>query len=558
MSLQKKLLLSTVPIFAVTTLFLSIFTYWYSEQNYTRLGENDLSHIANMTLLLCIEYEHLVQEGKLTREEARQKISDAVLGPTLPDGTHHLAESEIAFAEEGYIFIVNSAGIIQAHPILPYGNDQSEQPVVQQIINTRNGIYRYDWQNRGETTPREKLSSVRYFEPWDWYINVATYKEEFIRPAKDQLILTVVVTAFATLLFVALLFFNIGRIVDPLKRLTDLVDRFSIEKPMQMKAVGKLSQGSSELVRLIDAYNRMISGLQERIFIKETFGRYVSRQVQEAILKDSIPLQGEKKSVAILFSDLRDFTALSESIRPEATVQFLNEYFTLMVDVIVGEEGTIDMFIGDAIMSVFGAPIGHADDADRCLRSARTMFLALSRFNRERAATGEKIVHMGIGMHYGEVIAGNIGSAKRMEYTVIGDTVNVTSRLESLTSFYGTPALASESFLDAIDQKERLNVFREVDRVRVKGRKRPFTIYEYFGWMDDARVQSIQTNGQVYLEAMQAYRARRWERGLELFRRCRELFPRDRVSELYIERCAEFQKNPPPDDWDGVFQHHKK
>jgi adenylate cyclase len=177
-----------------------------------------------------------------------------------------------------------------------------------------------------------------------------------------------------------------------------------------------------------------------------TLSRYVTRQLAEQLMKDRdrLKLGGNRSLVAVLFSDIRNFTTISETHTAEEVVALLNNYFTRMIEPIFQYEGTLDKFIGDAIMAVFGAPLKHSDDAERAVRAALDMRRALRAYNRERLAQGMPLIETGIGITMGEAISGNIGSEQRMDYTVIGDTVNVASRLEGLTKSYEHKILVNE------------------------------------------------------------------------------------------------------------------
>ena len=229
---------------------------------------------------------------------------------------------------------------------------------------------------------------------------------------------------------------------------------------------------------LAGSFNEMIEGLKERDFIRSTFGRYVTKQVAEAILNGRIQLGGERLRATVLISDIRNFTSMSEKLSPEEVVDFLNEYFAEMVQVVTKYEGTLDKFIGDAILTVFGVPIPQGNDAVRAVYAALEMREKLSLFNEKRISKGQKEINIGIAIHTGDVVAGNIGSEVRMEYTVIGDTVNLTSRLEKLNKEFGTTILITKNTYDFV--KDRVEV-REIPPVTVRGKENSIQIYDVIG-----------------------------------------------------------------------------
>lgn len=245
-----------------------------------------------------------------------------------------------------------------------------------------------------------------------------------------------------------------------------------------------------ELEELADGFNNMVEGLKERDRIRkendrlrDTFGKYMTASVVEHLLAGRVQPGGELLPVTILFSDIRSFTTISENMEAKALVALLNEYFSEMVGIVMEEEGVVDKYIGDAIMAVFGAPVPRADDAKRAVRAAVRMRVALAKLNESLAARGMQTLRTGIGIHTGEVVAGNLGSEKRMEYTVIGDAVNLASRLESATKELGVNVLISD---DTYELTKDVIEARPVKEIHVKGRAKPVMTYEVLGLKGEA------------------------------------------------------------------------
>ncbi|MBU2490520.1 MAG: adenylate/guanylate cyclase domain-containing protein, partial [Proteobacteria bacterium] len=202
---------------------------------------------------------------------------------------------------------------------------------------------------------------------------------------------------------------------------------------------------ADEMGQVAEGFNRMVKSVAERDFIRETFGRYVTRQVSEAVLNGRLSLGGETREVTILLCDIRDFTAMSEGMTPAQVVELLNGYFAEMVEVILDTGGTLDKFMGDSFLAVYGAPLPMEGHALAAARAALGLRGALARVNAARKKNGQPAIRCGISLHTGEVVAGNIGSQRRMEYTVIGDAVNTASRIEGLNRVFATDILMSEA-----------------------------------------------------------------------------------------------------------------
>lgn len=213
---------------------------------------------------------------------------------------------------------------------------------------------------------------------------------------------------------------------------------------------------------------------QEKDKVKDMFSRYVTHQVAEKILQEGISMSGERRRATVLFCDIRNFTRMSEHMEPEEVVSFLNEYLTAMVDVIFEHGGTLDKFVGDEIMAVFGAPVSTGSDEENAVLAALRMKEKLRQFNERRENQGLTPIQFGIGIHTGDVVAGNIGSDKRMEYTVIGQAVNIASRIEALNKHLSTDILITQATFDAVSSRIRA---AKQPAVRVKGVEKPIQTY---------------------------------------------------------------------------------
>jgi adenylate cyclase len=262
-------------------------------------------------------------------------------------------------------------------------------------------------------------------------------------------------------------------------------------------------------------------------------------------------LGGVNQDVSVLFSDIRGFTAISAKLGPRETVAMLNEYFTEMVDVVFAHDGILDKYIGDAVMAVFGSPFKTEHDADNAVAVANRMMGKLGELNRRRAARGAEAIRIGVGISSGEVVAGNIGSPRRMEYTVIGDRVNLAPRMESANKYYGTQILLSEF---TVAELGRPAILRRIDSLRVRGRPEPVVIFEALDYHTEETFPRMAETLEAFNAGSVEYLARRWAQAAEAFRAALALNPGDRPSAIYMERCEHYRQLPPAAHWDGAWQ----
>ncbi|HEY3325769.1 MAG TPA: adenylate/guanylate cyclase domain-containing protein [Novimethylophilus sp.] len=280
------------------------------------------------------------------------------------------------------------------------------------------------------------------------------------------------------------------------------------------------------------------------------FGQYVPPELVDEMAKDpdAFTLEGESRELTVLFSDVRGFTTISEGLDPKQLTLLMNEYLTPMTHVIHRYRGTIDKYMGDAIMAFWGAPVADPDHARHALLAAIGMIDELQALQTAFEAKGWPPINIGVGLNTGIMTVGNMGSEFRMAYTVMGDAVNLGSRLEGLTKQYGVHIIVSEFTREKLPDF----VFRELDRVRVKGKDEPVAIYEPIGLqghIDAATEKELA----LYREALKLYRAQNWDLAELQFLSLQKAYPGRYLYEVYIERIAYFRANPPGNDWDGAF-----
>ncbi len=292
---------------------------------------------------------------------------------------------------------------------------------------------------------------------------------------------------------------------------------------------------------------------KQKEMVKSIFSHYVSPAIVNELVDDPAKLQlgGERKELTVMFSDIAGFTSISEGIPPEGLVDLLNEYLDAMTDIIIRNRGTLDKYEGDAIMAFWGAPISFPDHALWACTSALQMQERLLRLRNESVYHRDRPpVLIRIGINTGEMIVGNMGGRERFDYTVIGDSVNLGSRLETTNKQYGTGIIISDSTFTHVKDTA---VVRELDIIVVKGKTQTTKIYELVGLRNDSLSPEVLRKAESFNKGVHLYRTRQWDEAVEHFSQLLNMYPDDQPVKLYMERAWVYSKNPPPEDWDGVF-----
>ena len=285
------------------------------------------------------------------------------------------------------------------------------------------------------------------------------------------------------------------------------------------------------------------------------FGQYIPPELVDEMAKapGQYSLAAESRELTVMFSDVRGFTTISEGLSPAELADLMNQFLTPMTEVIHHARGTIDKYMGDAIMAFWGAPLRDAEHARHALEAGLAMIAKLGEINRAFRVRGWQDIHIGVGINTGPMNVGNMGSAFRMAYTVMGDAVNLGSRLEGLTKKYGVGLICSETTKDAVPEY----AYRELDRVRVKGKAKPVAIYEPIGRLD--KIDSEwKKELRLYTDTMRLYRSQQWDMAELNFVNLQRSSRSPALYKVYAERVAHFRQSPPTPDWDGVFEHETK
>lgn len=330
-------------------------------------------------------------------------------------------------------------------------------------------------------------------------------------------------------------------ITNPVSRLAHAVKRIE-DGDYAMRAQ---VQSRDELGALAESVNSMAKGLAEKEKVRDLLGKVVSQQIAEELLNNPVELGGEERTATILFSDIRGFTSYCEGKSPQKVLEELNKVLSRISDIIEAHQGVVDKYQGDAVMALFGAPVAGERDTDNAMAAALEIIAALDAMDSQLAAC--------VGVNTGLVVAGNLGSANRLNYSVIGDTVNLAARLESLTRYYNVNNIVSEASMQAaLDY-----VYRELDEVQVAGKSESVKIFELIG--QRSRVsQTMLDEITAFESALHKYRQQRWEEARQEFTALGSTCENKSLVQVFLDRMKDFESDPPDAQWCGVFSFGKK
>ncbi|MEK9653125.1 MAG: GAF domain-containing protein [Betaproteobacteria bacterium] len=308
---------------------------------------------------------------------------------------------------------------------------------------------------------------------------------------------------------------------------------------------GRMDQASGHLGTMI-----MVEDISDEKRMKSTMSRYIDPNIADQLMSDGSDIMGGQETIAtVLFSDVRSFTTITEALGAQGTVALLNEYFDIMVEAINEQGGMVDKFIGDAIMAGFGIPFPHEDDEDRGVRAGINMIKRLWDWNKQREKEGKMAIDMGLGLNTDKLLSGNIGSSKRMDYTMIGDGVNLAARLESACKSYAARILISDFTYQKLKGTYQI---RYIDDVIVKGKTEAVGVREVLDYHTPETFPNLMDTVNHFNEGRISFKAGDWDKGIRSFNECLKANPNDKLSKIYIDRC-ETMKQRNPKDWDGIW-----
>jgi adenylate cyclase len=370
--------------------------------------------------------------------------------------------------------------------------------------------------------------------------------EAFQRVLLQFYLLVIAVSLFAVVLLAR-------SVTRPILDLAQRVQRIEAGDYDQSVAV----TGRDEISQLAGSVNTMARGLAEKEKVRDLLGKVVSHEIAEELLSKTIELGGEERIVTVLFVDIKGFTALCENMAPETVLTLLNSYLSEITQVIENNHGVVDKYTGDSVMALFGAPIARDKDAHNAVMASLQIQAALAALNARHRQAGLQGMDAGIGVHTGLVVAGNLGSRNRLNYTVIGDSVNLSARLEGLTRKYHVRNIISETTRDSAPGF----VYRELDRVRVVGRQEPVGLFEVMGIAGEVPAE-VLLEIRRFEQALAAYRARQWDQARDILDELQQNLPESAQAtslySVYNARIRDLRQQPLAADWDGVHTFDKK
>jgi len=394
----------------------------------------------------------------------------------------------------------------------------------------------------------EKIETIRADMLKQVYASASTV----VGNQQRTIIISAIVTGLAAAIGLAFAIVISGGITRPVLQLLERAR--AVEKGQLDTAV--IVSGRDEIAQLAQAFNNMVTQLRENARIRETFGRYIDPQVVKGLIdQSSIAAEGQRRAMTVMFCDMKGFTSMSEGMTPRGLVQVMNRYFSTMSEPIRTHRGVIDKYIGDAIMAYWGPPFVGADEEARlACEAALEMAERIPTLREEMPELlGVKLpnidVNVRIGIATGDVLVGSIGSELMMSYTVMGDAVNLASRLEGANNTYGTRILASDTAAESLGGEFEL---REIDRLLLSGQRRVCTTFEVMGRAGELSAEQEQLR-ERYAEGLAAYRARDWDGARKGFTAALEAVADDGPSLAMLSRLEHIERDPPADDWDGAW-----
>jgi class 3 adenylate cyclase/HAMP domain-containing protein len=547
-SIRLRIVLIVLPLIITSLLIAEIATSLYARNGITAVATQFLKFKSEQLNNYAESQWAMLIENDLTENEAFREAMETAVASFADSLLRSDTEKIYTFDETGNPVFTSGRSDTSAEP---GAGDLRAQDLV--------GIEEFDLPGWKEFTAAgtERVAWVSRVDSLDWYVYVTEARDTFYQAVDKILMMTVIVIIAASAVSVGLLLVFSHYLVLPLRKVVaamrEIISTSDLSKRVEViyrDETGELGHSfnlmTGELEKAYDqikgyALKAVIAQHKEQK-IRNIFQKYVPTDVIDQFFENpEAMLIGQDRILAVLFSDIRSFTSISEKLKPNEIVESLNQYFSRMVEIIMNRRGIVDKYIGDAIMAFYGAPVRHEDDALQATLSALDMIDALESFNEYQIRIGRPEFKIGIGLNYGLVTVGNIGSEKKMDYTVIGDMVNLASRLEGLTKQYGCPLIVSASVHRKI--KDKLPC-RLLDRVTVKGKEEPVGIYS----VQRSLTPREGEGWEKYASGIESFYGRDFRKAAGFFHEATQLIPGDVPAELFYSRAEEYILSP-PEDW---------
>ncbi|GHU12433.1 hypothetical protein FACS1894161_0650 [Spirochaetia bacterium] len=559
MKIRAKIFLVVFPLIIITLCLAQTASYLYAVSGITRAAQRFLDFKAlELKKYAESQWDLLVDNGYDGRKDMVFAAQEA---------TAAYARSIVLNNTEVILALDGDGGLAMSTSTSPFESGDDERAAVLELLAGGGGGLL-----SAKLGGTERVFRAFYFIPFEWYVLLTEERGAFYADAEKITRQTAVTLALSLAAAAALLFVFSRGLTNPLERVVAAMNGIIAGGALSARVPVEYRDETGRLARTFNIMTEELEKAYERIKgqafeaalaqkkeqrIRQIFQKYVPKDlIDKFFASPESMLVGDNRVLAVLFSDIRGFTTISEGLAPDELVRSLNRYFSGQVDIIMNRNGIVDKYIGDAIMAFWGAPVKRGDDAFQAVLAGLDMIDAVKIFNEKQKALGKTEFHIGIGINYGGVTVGNIGSERKMDYTVIGDMVNLASRMEGLTKTYHQELLISETLFTELrsylktappGETSRLS-FRLLDTVAVKGKTKGVKIFT----VSRSLAENETRAWMLHNEGMKLYYQRAFGEASAKFNGALALLPGDFNAQNLLERCRAYVLNPPPENWDGV------
>jgi len=472
---------------------------------------------------------------------------------SLANLSRYVANQKIT--EHSLIFIVDTNGrLIASSELIEKENQQTKSMNLQDISTISTSwifpsFAKYQKHKQSEFSYKYKGQTylanyqiIPDLAAYGWLIGIVAPEADFMGELNATQMIYIVLDIIVLIIGIFLVSQMITRVVHPIKLLVKETIKI---KNFYLDTSGRIYSRIKEVNELSNAIYSMKMGLR-------SFQKYVPAALVRQLIEAGadVEMGGTKRELAIMFTDIQDFTSIAEKTEPNLLIEQIYEYFEAISRAILHEKGTIDKYIGDSIMAFWGAPVPETDPCKQAARAALHIDHRVKALNERWIKQGKPNFITRIGIHFGEAIVGNIGSSERLNYTALGDNVNISSRLEALGKLYGVSTIVTDSVYEKIKDKF---ILRQLDCVTLKGKSTVSNIYELIAEDIHSVTYDIESYRNVFSQAFAAYQKRQWQEAISKFKQCIVIYPYDHVAPVFIKRCEQFAATPPPTNWSGIW-----